>query len=159
MQQLSAPLVSAQSLHARTSPEPAMAETASASMPRQSLTPQGSCEVDSEGEQHEEDPQQQQEQAVFASAATVSMDRRRCSDSAPAADDDVLPRVNVPTDAEVQAADDMTLDEPLQADIDPNDHRVPASDEPMEDRYHSSHVQQGDASDDGMVRLCTEQCI
>ena len=164
LQQLSAPLVSAQSLHACTSSEPAMAEIASASMPRQSSTPQVSCEADSEGEQHEKGSQQQDAQAVSTSAATVSMDRQRCSGSVPAADlstddddddddDDVRPWVNVPTDA-----DDMTLDEPLDVDAGPDDHRVPASNEPVEDRYNPTHVQQEDASDEEMVWSCTDLC-
>lgn len=156
-QQPSASLVSAQSLHACTSSEPAMAQQA-ASMPCQQSSPQASCEVDLDGEQHEEGLQQQEAQAVSASAARVSTDRQRRSTSIPAAevssDDgkDVLP-VGEPTDANIEAAADMVpmWDEPPEADVDPNDDTGPALDQPVED-MQPSHVQQEDASDDEMVR-------
>lgn len=157
LQQPFAPLVSAQSLHVRTTPEPAMAQLASASMPRQQSSPQGCCdsEADSEGEQDEEDSQQREDaQAVSASVATVSTDRQRCSHADAEADPPWAP---TPTDAKLKTADDMMLDEPLDADVDLNDDRGPMLNESVQN-LQPSHVQQEDASDDDMVRPCTEQC-
>ena len=130
----------------RTTPEPAMAQLASASMPHQQSSLQVSCDSDTdfEGEQNEEDSQQRNEQAVSASPATVSTDRQRCSHAVP--ETDPSPWAPTPTDADIEA--DMMLDE---------DYRGPMSNQPLED-MQPSHGLPEDASDDEMVRLCTERC-
>ena len=144
LQQPSAPLVSTQSLHARTTPEPAMAALASASLPCQRSVLQGSCEADLEEE--EEDSQQQDPPQVLAtSAARAYNERPRRSCSVPPVDPCVY-------DGDGDDDDDMlpTLAEPNEADIAANDDMMPMFDEPIE------QMQQEDAPGDEMVRSCLE---
>ena len=146
----SAPLLSAQCLHARTSPEPAKAKQASASLAHQQSSPQSPCPDCSEGEQHEENAQQQNAEALLASAARVSTDRQQCSHTVPAAN----PSIGYDDDEELHTVDEpivaQIFNEPLDG-IDPDDRELPTSHETMED-VQPSHVQQEDASDDEMVR-------
>lgn len=92
LQQPSVLLVSAQSLHADASTEPAMAEPASASTPRQRSFPQNPCEADLEQEQHQQGSQQTADPFIVDGPIDTNMNP----------EDGVPPRMDGPLDADLR---------------------------------------------------------